>query len=265
MDLGLKGKVALITGGSKGIGKASAWELAREGAHVALVARGKALVEQVAAEIARETGVKTLPLVGDMSKVEDPPRVVRQAADQFGHIDILVNCAGSSPGGSIEALREEHWQESLNLKFMGYVRATTAVVPIMKRQKSGRIIHVIGNDGIKPIYFELTPGAANAAGINFTLAIAEELALHGILVNAINPGPVDTERWWGLVRTLARARNISEEAANALAVKSIPLGRLCRPEEVANVVTFLASDKATFVTGALITMDGAQRKAIMDT
>jgi 3-oxoacyl-[acyl-carrier protein] reductase len=265
MDLGLKGKVALLTGASKGIGKASAWGLAREGAHVALVARGQPLVEQVAGEIARETGVKAIGLTGDMAKGEDARRVVQQVAERLGRIDILVNCAGSSPGGSIENLREEHWYESLNLKFMGYVRTCTAVVPFMKRQKSGRIINVIGNDGIKPIYFELTPGAANAAGINFTLAIAEDLAPHGILVNCINPGPVDTERWWGLVRTLARERGITEQAANTLAVKSIPLGRLCTAEEVAHMVTFLASDKATFVTGACITMDGAQRKAIMDT
>jgi 3-oxoacyl-[acyl-carrier protein] reductase len=147
---------------------------------------------------------------------------------------------------------------------MGYVRTCTAVTPIMKQQKSGRIINVIGNDGIKPIYFELTPGAANAAGINFTQAIAEELAQHGVLVNCVNPGPVDTERWWGLVRTLAKSRNISEEAANALAIRSIPLGRLCTTEEVAHVVTFLASDKASFVVGAAITLDGGQRKALMD-
>ena len=264
MDLGLKGKVGLVTGGSKGIGLACARNLAREGAHVGIVARGKALVEQRASEIAREAGVRTLPLVGDMAKGEDAQRVVRQTHEHFGRIDILVNCAGSSPGGTVEALREEQWYESLNLKFMGYVRTCTAVTPIMKKQKSGRIINVIGNDGIKPIYFELTPGAANAAGINFTQAIAEELAQHGVLVNCVNPGPVDTERWWGLVRTLATSRNISEEAANVLAIRSIPLGRLCTAEEVANVVTFPASDKATFVVGAAITLDGGQRKAIMD-
>ena len=265
MDLGLKGQVALITGGSKGIGKASAWGLAREGAHVALVARGKSLVEQVAAEIARETGVRAIGLTGDMARGDDAKRVVQQTAEHFGRIDILVNCAGSSPGGSIENLREEQWHESLNLKFMGYVRTCTAVVPFMKRQKSGRIINVIGNDGIKPIYFELTPGAANAAGINFTLAIAEDLAPHGILVNCVNPGPVDTERWWGLVRTLARERGISEPVANTLAVKSIPLGRLCTAEEVAYLVVMLAAGRASFVTGACITIDGGQRKAIMDT
>ena len=123
---------------------------------------------------------------------------------------------------------------------------------------------MIGNDGIKPIYFELTPGAANAAGINFTLAIAEELAPHGITVNAVNPGPVDTERWWGLVRTMAREKGISEDEASLRAIRSIPLGRLCSAEEVANMVVFLASERASFVTGAAISMDGAQRKAVMD-
>src|SRR5574341_1669661 len=109
MDLGLKGKVALITGGSKGIGNASDWELAREGTHMALVARGRQRVEQVAAEIAKAAGVKTLPLVGDMATGEDAKRVVHQTAEHFGRIDILVNCAGSSPGGNIEVLREEEW------------------------------------------------------------------------------------------------------------------------------------------------------------
>ncbi len=265
MDLGLKGKVALITGGSKGIGKASAEVLAQEGAHLGIVARDLHHTEKVAAEIARKHGVTVLPLQGDMTKREDAERVVRQTHERFGRIDILVNCAGSSPGGSVELLREDQWMESLNLKFMGYVRTCTAVVPIMKKQKAGRIINVIGNDGIKPIYFELTPGAANAAGINFTQAIAEDLGRHGILVNCINPGPVNTERWWGLVQTLSRERNISEQAANALAVKSIPLGRLCTAEEVAFLVAMLAADKASFVNGACITIDGGQRKAIMDT
>ncbi len=153
---------------------------------------------------------------------------------------------------------------SLNLKFMGYVRTVKWAIPYMQERRWGRIVNVIGNDGIKPIYFELTPGAANAAGINFTLAIAEELAPYGITVNAVNPGPVDTERWWGLVQTMAREKGISEDEASLRAIRSIPIGRLCTAEEVANMVVFLASERASFVTGASISLDGAQRKAIMD-
>jgi NAD(P)-dependent dehydrogenase (short-subunit alcohol dehydrogenase family) len=147
---------------------------------------------------------------------------------------------------------------------MGYVRTVKWAIPYMQERRWGRIVNVIGNDGIKPIYFELTPGAANAAGINFTLAIAEELAPYGITVNAVNPGPVDTERWWGLVRTMAREKEISEDEASLRAIRSIPIGRLCTAEEVAHMVVFLASERASFVTGASISLDGAQRKAIMD-
>jgi 3-oxoacyl-[acyl-carrier protein] reductase len=265
MDLGLEGRVALITGGSKGIGYASALGLAREGVQVAICARGRDRLQQAVQDIAAQTGREILPVVADMNSQTDAERFVETARQHFGRVDILVNCAGSSPGGVLERLEEAHWMESLNLKFLGYVRSTKAVVPHMKTQHWGRIVNVIGNDGIKPIYFELTPGAANAAGINFTLAIAEELAPYGITVNAVNPGPVDTERWWGLVRTMAHGRQISAEAANALAVKSIPIGRLCTAEEVANVVVFLASERASFVTGASIAIDGAQRKALMDT
>jgi 3-oxoacyl-[acyl-carrier protein] reductase len=264
MEFGLHGRVALITGGSKGIGKASALGLAREGADVAICARGQDVLEQVADDIAQQTGRRVLPVVADMNREEEAQRFVQTAADHFGRLDILVNCAGSSPGGTLLRLEEHHWMESLNLKFMGYVRTAKAVTPLMQARGWGRIINVIGNDGIKPIYFEITPGAANAAGINFTLAIAEELAPYGITVNAVNPGPVDTERWWGLVRTMAREKGISEAEANQRAIRSIPLGRLCTAEEVANVVVFLASERASFVTGALITLDGAQRKALMD-
>ena len=264
MDLGLRDRVALVTGGSKGIGKATALALAREGAHVAVCARGKELLDSVAAEIAAETERTVLPIVADLNKEEDAQHFVRAAVEHFGRLDILVNCAGNSPGGTLQNLEESQWMESLNLKFMGYVRTTKAAVGHMKERRWGRIINVIGNDGVKPIYFELTPGAANAAGINFTIAIAEELAPHGITVNAVNPGPVDTERWWGLVRTLAREMNISENEAQERAVRSMPMGRLCTAEEVADVVVFLASERASFVTAASIAVDGAQRKAIMD-
>ena len=264
MDLGLRDRVALVTGGSKGIGKATALALAREGAHVAVCARSKELLDSVAAEIAAETERTVLPIVADLNKEEDAQHFVRAAVEHFGRLDILVNCAGNSPGGTLQNLEESQWMESLNLKFMGYVRTTTAAVGHMKERRWGRIINVIGNDGVKPIYFELTPGAANAAGINFTIAIAEELAPHGITVNAVNPGPVDTERWWGLVRTLAREMDISENDAQERAVRSMPMGRLCTAEEVADVVVFLASERASFVTAASIAVDGAQRKAIMD-
>jgi NAD(P)-dependent dehydrogenase (short-subunit alcohol dehydrogenase family) len=264
MDLGLTGKVAVLTGASKGIGYASALALAREGARVVICARGLEGLERAAATIRAETGAEVLPVQADMGVRDDVRRLMATAAGHFGRIDILVNCAGSSPGGLLLDLTEEQWWSSMNLKFLGYVRAMTEVIPYMLQNGGGRIVNVIGNDGNKPAYWELTPGAANAAGMNVSQALAEQYAPYGILINVVNPGPVATDRWDGLEKQMAKDRGITQEEAHRRAVRSIPLGRICRPEEVADLVCFLASARNTFITGAIINIDGAQRKAIMD-
>ena len=264
MDLGLKGKMALVTGGSKGIGKAVARGLAREGAKVAICARNKGPLEQAAKEIARETGSEVFPVAGDLTQPEDVQRIVDTAVRHFGRIDILVNNAGSAPGGELLDLTEEAWQQALQLKFMGYVRCSKAVIPYMLKQGGGRIVNIVGNDGIKPVGFEITPSAANAADLAMTVALAEQYGKHNILVNAINPGPVQTERWGQLIQGIAQMRGISAEEAQKRAERSIPLGRICTPEEVANVAVFVASPRASFMNGAWITLDGGQRKALLE-
>lgn len=264
MDLGLQGKTVLITGGSKGIGRACARLFASEGSDLALVARTPEPLEKTAAEISASTGRKVIPLSGDMSLQEDVDRVTKQAIEHLGGVDVLVTCAGSSPGGLMEQLTEEQWYSSLGLKFMGYVRSMKAVLPHMRERGSGAIVLVVGNDGIKPTYWETTAGAANAAGINVASSMAEQYAPHGIRVNTVNPGPVNTDRWDGLEKAFARDKGVSQERAHELAVKSIPLGRICEPEEVANLVVFLASDRASFINGSHILIDGSQRKGIMD-
>ena len=264
MDLGLRGKVALVTGGSKGIGRVVARGLAREGAKVAICARSRAPLEQAAKEIAQETGGEVLPIPGDLTRPEDAQRVVDATVQHFGRLDVLVNNAGSAPGGEILNLTEEQWQQALQLKFMGYVRCSKAAIPHMLKQGGGRIVNIIGNDGIKPVGFEITPSAANAADIALTLALADQYGRHNILVNAINPGPVETERWDQIVRGIAKMQGISPEAAQQKAIRSIPLGRICTPEEVADVAVFVASERASFMNGALITLDGGQRKALLE-
>ncbi len=183
---------------------------------------------------------------------------------RFGRIDVLVNNAGAAPGGEILDLTEEDWQKALQLKFMGYVRCIKAVIPHMQRQGGGRIVNIVGNDGVKPIGIELAPSAANAADLAMTVALAEQYGRQNILVNAINPGPVATERWGQLISGIARMRKISVEEAQGRAERSIPLGRICTPEEVANVAVFVASPRASFMNGAIITLDGGQRKALLD-
>lgn len=265
MDLNLGGQVALVTGASKGIGRASAEQLAAEGADVAIVSRTEPEIVRAADEIAAASGRKVIGLVGDMSVARDVQRCVDETIARLGAIDILVTCAGSSPGGLLEDLTEEQWLSSLQLKFMGYVRTVRAVIPHMKARRSGSIVLVVGNDGLKPSYWEMTAGAANAADINFASSVAEQYAPFGIRCNTVNPGPVNTDRWDGLEKAFARDKKVTQERAHDLAVRSLPLGRVCEPEEVANLVTFVASPRASYLNGAHVPLDGGQRKAIMDT
>jgi 3-oxoacyl-[acyl-carrier protein] reductase len=264
MDLGMQGKKALVTGGSEGIGKAVTRALAREGVDVAICARRKAPLEQAAAELAKESGRKIVPIPADMTKPADVEKFVKDAHAALGRIDILINNAGSAPGGVIEHLSEEEWASALQLKFMGYVRCMKHVLPIMQKQRKGRVVNVIGNDGVKVSYWEIAPGAANAAGQNLTMSLASQYGKDNISFVAVNPGPVRTERWTGLVHAMARDMNLSFEEADKLAPSSIPLGRIAESDEVANLVTFLASDLAFFVNGTMIEIDGGQEKSLMD-
>ena len=264
MDLQLNGKTALVTGASEGIGKAIALALAKEGVDVAICARRKEPLEAAAAEIARATNRKIVAIPADLTKPEDAENFVKQGHAALGRVDILVNNAGSSPGGTMEFLTEEHWAQSLQLKFMGYVRCIKHVLPIMQRQGRGRVVNLIGNDGIKHSYWEIAPGAANAAGQNLTISLAGQYGKDNISFVAVNPGPVRTERWAGLVDAMARDMKISHEEADQLAPRSIPLGRIAECDEVANLVTYLASDLAHFVNGTMIEIDGGQQKPLMD-
>ena len=265
MDLGLKDKVAAITGASKGIGYACAETLLREGAKVAICARTAETLEAAAERLREDTGGEVLPVQADMGVREDARRFMQAVYDHFGRIDILINCAGSSPGGLLEDITEEQWFASMNLKFMGYVRAMTEAIPLMRKGGGGSIVNVVGNDGVKPIYFELTPSAANAADLAVNAALAEQYGPQGIRINAVNPGPVATDRWDGLEKQMAKDKGITQEEAHKLALRSLPLGRICTAQEVANVAVFVASECASYMNGASITVDGGQRKALMET
>jgi NAD(P)-dependent dehydrogenase (short-subunit alcohol dehydrogenase family) len=262
MDLGLKDQVVFITGASRGIGRATAELLVEEGCRVAITGRTEETLARAVQELGGEERV--LAIQGDMTDNEDIERAVAQTIERFGRIDVLVTCAGSSPGGLLENLTEEEWMGSLNLKFMGYVRSCRAVVPHMVERGGGAIVLVVGNDGLKPSYWEMTAGAANAADHNFASSLAEQYGPKGIRVNTVNPGPVETDRWDGLEKAFARDKGCDQQTAHDLAVSSIPLGRICTPQEVANLVAFVASPRASFLNGAHIPIDGGQRKALMD-
>jgi 3-oxoacyl-[acyl-carrier protein] reductase len=264
MDLQLDGKTALVTGGSAGIGKGIARALAREGVDVAICARRKEPLERTATEIARETNRRIVPIPADLSKDADAKNLVAQAHKALGRLDILVNNAGSSPGGVLEHLSEAYWEQSLQLKFMGYVRCLRYVLPIMVKQGGGRVVNLIGNDGVKASYWEIAPGAANAAGQNLTMSLAGQYGKHNISFCAVNPGPVRTERWAGLVAAMSRDMKLPYEEADKLAPASIPLGRIAEVEEVATLVVMLASPLMHMVNGTQIEIDGGQEKSLMD-
>lgn len=264
MDLKLKGKTALVTGGSEGIGKGIALALAREGVDVAICARRKEPLEKAAAEIAQDTGRRIVAIPADLTRDDDARAFVTEGAKALGRVDIMVNNAGSAPGGVIEHLTEADWAQALQLKFMGYVRCLRYVLPIMVQQGGGRVVNLIGNDGVKPSYWEIAPGAANAAGQNLTLSLAGQYGKHNISMCAVNPGPVRTERWAGLVSAMARDMKIPYEQADTLAPSAIPLGRIAEVEEVANLVVMLASPLMHFVNGTMIEIDGGQEKVLMD-
>ena len=264
MDLKLKGKTALVTGGSEGIGKAIAFGLACEGVNVAICGRRADMLDAAAKEIAEATGRNILAIPADLMNDDEAKNFVIKASEALRRVDILVNNAGSAPGGVIEHLTEADWAQALQLKFMGYVRCLRYVLPIMVKQGRGRIVNLIGNDGVKPSYWEIAPGAANAAGQNLTLSLASQYGKYGISLVAVNPGPVRTQRWSGLVKAMSRDMKISYEEADKLAPASVPMGRIAETEEVADLVVMLASPKTHYVNGTMIEIDGGQEKALMD-
>jgi NAD(P)-dependent dehydrogenase (short-subunit alcohol dehydrogenase family) len=264
MDLGLEGKTALVTGGSEGIGRGIALGLTREGVDVAICARRAGPLEAAAAAIARETNRKVVAIPADLTKDADAKKFVEKAHEALGRVDIMVNNAGSAPGGVIEHLSEDDWAQALGLKFMGYVRCLRYVLPIMVKQGAGRVVNLIGNDGVKPSYWEIAPGAANAAGQNLTRSLAGQYGRHNISFCAVNPGPVRTDRWAGLVAAMSRDMKLPYEEADKLAPSSIPLGRIAEVEEVANLVVMLASPLMHMVNGTMIEVDGGQEKSLMD-
>jgi len=264
MDLQLSGKTALVTGGSEGIGKGIAIALAKEGVDIAICARRKDVLEATASEIARATNRKIVAIPADLRKDADAKAFIERAHNELGRVDIMVNNAGSAAGGVIEHLTEDDWEKGLQLKFMGYVRCLRYVLPLMVKQGGGRVVNLIGNDGVKPSYWEICPGAANAAGQNLTMSLAGQYGKHGVSFCAVNPGPVRTERWAGLVKAMSRDMKLSYEEADQLAPSSIPMGRIAEVEEVANLVVMLASPLMHMVNGTMIEIDGGQEKSLMD-
>ena len=263
MDLGIKGRRALVTGASLGIGRAVAEELAREGCDVAMVARTEETLRQAADAIARTSGRRAVPVPADASVAQDVAGAVDKARQVLGGpIDILVNNAGSTPEDGIDRVDFDKWQYSVALKQFGYARFIQLVLPAMRAQKWGRIVNVIGRSGHQPRPVYLAGGAVNAGLLSFTKGLAEDCAKDNVLVTGVNPGPINTPRWQSLREAAVRTRGVTVEQYDARAIAGVPLGRLGTSEECAAVIAFLCSARASFVTGEIVNIDGGGTRNI---
>ena len=270
MDLGLKGKRALVTGGSLGIGKAIALELAREGADVAIVARTKDRLEAAARELESQTGRKIIPLAADVTSREQVDRTVAQAAERLGGLHSLVN-SGSAPGGSasatgpIENVVDEDLLEDFNVKYVGALRCARAAIPFLKQQGWGRIINISGTNARNA--GNLSGGARNGSLVHLTKTLAVQLGRFGITVNCIHPGTTRTERTPRLLAARAAELGIpvDEVEKRDFAYESPRGNSICRmvdASEIAYLTVFLASDRAWAVSGELVVATGGAGRSV---
>ncbi len=251
MELGLKGKAAIITGGTQGIGRATALALAREGAAVAIAARGRERLDQTAEEI-RAAGGNVAAIQADVSQAADCERLVAETVKAFGRLDILVNNAGTSATGEFSAVTDAAWQADMELKLFAAIRLSRLAIPHMRQQRGGRIINITNIGAKQPRAKSMPTTVTRAAGLAFTKALSKEFAPDNILVNTVCIGLVRA----GQHERRAQSTGTAVEQLYAAMGKDIPLGRVGRADEVANVVTFLASHAASYVTGTSINLDG---------
>jgi 3-oxoacyl-[acyl-carrier protein] reductase len=263
MDLGIRGRSAIVTGGSRGIGFETARLLLEEGVRVTVCARNRDGVDVAREQLQAKTGGDVLAVQADMSVAADIDRLVHAATARFGAIDILVNNAGTMYSGRFDALTDEGLQKQLDTKLFGFLRAIRLVVPGMKARGWGRIVNLVGGAGKEPDPYMLGSGITNSALLNVTKSLSTELGVHGILVNAVCPGWVDTSLWRRNAAGLsAELGTSSEDEARRLAAKKNALNRFGRPEELANAIAFLCSERASYITGVSLNLDGGRLKSL---
>jgi len=262
MDLGLKGKVALVAGASQGMGRASAFGFAREGAKVAICARGEVALNEAAEMIRKQTGGEVLAMVADMSKPEDINRFVHRSAEHFGRIDVIVNNAGGPPPGEFMNFSDDDWINAYNLSFMSTMRMTRAAVPHMRKVGGGRVINITSYSVKEPIAGLVLSNAVRSAVIGLAKTLSRELGRDNILINNVCPGRIDTERAQKLNKARADRLKRPVEEINKEMAAEVPLGRYGSAEEVADLIVFLGSERASYITGTTLQIDGGLVRGI---
>ncbi|RAV23048.1 SDR family NAD(P)-dependent oxidoreductase [Paenibacillus contaminans] len=260
MDLGLKGKAALITGGSKGIGFHTALILAKEGASVAICARTEEQLREAASSIKEQTGADAFYILADMTVQEDCERAVAQAAEHFGRLDILVNNAGTAAANSFDKVNTDLWNQDLNLKLFGAIHCSRAAIPYFRESGGGAIVNIATSSAKTPPASSLPSSVSRAAGLALTNAMSKDLAKDKIRVNAVCIGSIRSEQVEKVWKKAA-PNSTWEEFAND-PKHGIPLGRIGDTEEAARVIAFLVSDAASYVTGTSVNVDGGTGAAL---
>lgn len=263
MDTGLRNKIALVCGASRGLGRAAAEALAAEGARVAMVARQAGPLEEAAAGIARATGVDVVPIAGDVSQADQAAGVVREAARRLGGLDVLVTNAGGPRAGTFDALTDEDFRQAVDLTFLSVVRLCREAVPLMRARGGGRIIQITSITARQPVDNLMLSNALRPAVVGFSKSLATELARDRITVNCVAPGYTRTDRVIELNEAVAAREGTTASAVEQRLVASIPMGRLGEPAELAALIVFLASERASYITGTTLQVDGGYVKGLM--
>jgi len=263
MDLQLQGKRALVTGASRGLGFAVALGLAREGCQVAINGRNEANLTAAVQRLQQEGGGGVLGLVGDVSEVSTPARLVAETAHAFGGLDLLVTNAGGPPAGAFESFTEEDWQRAVNLAFLSHVRLIRAALPYLRQSSAASVLTITSYAVKQPIPNLVLSNSVRAATVGLTKSLALELGAQGIRFNSILPGWTETERVRELMAFRARQNGTTIEEEFARQSSESPLGRMARPAEFANVAIFLLSPAASYLTGLMITVDGGMYKGLL--
>jgi 3-oxoacyl-[acyl-carrier protein] reductase len=263
MELGIKGRSAIVTGASRGIGRETARQFLEEGVRVTICGRNAETLERTREELVKSTGGEIHAVVADMTKNDDIARLVESARKQFGGIDILVNNAGQMYSGRFDVMTDNGLKEQLETKLFGFLRAIRLVHPLMKAQRWGRIVNLIGGAGKEPDPYMFGSGITNSALLNITKSLSTEFGEDNILVNAVCPGWVDTNLWRRNAQGLAAELGAqSEDEARRLAARKNSLNRFGRPEELANAIVFLCSERASYITGVSLNLDGGRLKSL---
>ena len=263
MDMELVGKVAIVGGASKGLGRACAQALASEGAKLALCSRTEADLEQAAEEIRRDTHAEVLVFPGDLDKRETVTGLVNRTVERFGGLDILVNNSGGPPLARAETATEDQWEVALQRSLVFFARMCRESIPHMKRQGGGRIINILASTVYQPIDNLALSGATRMGAVAFAKSLADEVGKHNILVNNVCPGSIMSERMLSNVTSRAKDLGVPLEEALKERADETALGRLGRPEELAHLVAFLASGKASYITGSTMRVDGGLVRSVL--